>query len=118
MRLSLGAGSSVGGGELDEGGMEAEEDLTASELSRFAALAIFEASSSVLRSMFAFSSSRFRLPGEGVVLGPFGCCPAAESLMGTLADSSAADAAGSLFPGSGFRLFCGRLASGYLKWSS
>ena len=119
MRLLLGARSFVGGGGggLDEGGME-EESLTTSELSRFAAVAKFETSSSLLEFMFVSSSSRFRLPDDGVVVDPLGCCPAVESLTGTFADPSAAGAIGSLSIWSAFRLFFGRFVSIYLKWSS
>ena len=118
MRLLLGAGCFVGGGGgLDEEGME-EEGLTASELPGFAVVVKFETSSSVLGFMFVLSSSRFRLPDDGVVVDPFRCSPVVESLTGTLADPSAADATGPLSFWSGFRLFFGRLVSIYLKWSS
>ena len=120
MRLLLGAGSFVGGGGggLGEEGMKEEEGLTASELPGFAAVAILETSSSVLGFMFVLSSSRFRLPDDGVVVDPLGCCPAVESLTGTFADPSAAGVIGSLSIWSAFRLFFGRFVSIYLKWSS
>ena len=120
MRLLLGAGFFVGGGGgLDDRGFEEEdEDLMASELPGFAVEARFETASSVLGFMFNVSSSRFRLPDDGVVVGPFRCSSVVESLTGTFDESFAADATRSFCFCSGFRLFFGRLVSRYLKWSS
>ena len=72
-----------------------DEGLTAIELPGFAAVAMLE-TSSILRFMFISSASRFRLPDDGVAVGPFRCSPIVESLTGTLDESFAADATRSL----------------------
>ena len=113
MRLCFGADFVVGGGSDDEG-ME-DGILTACESSRFAVVAMLETSASVLGLMFDLSSSRFRLPDDGVVVDPFRCSSVLQPLTGTLEESFAADATRSLCLWSGLHLFFGRVVSIYLK---